>query len=682
MTDHALDAALAELLDRSRRLGADRSLTNYAGGNTSAKVAATDPVTGERRDVLLVKGSGGDLGTLTARGVAQVDLARARALEARFRAGVPEAAIVDLYAHCRFGGGGATPSIDTPLHALLDAAHVDHLHPDAVIALAVAADGPALVARCYGDEVGWLDWLRPGYELGLRLRDLAAARPGLVGVVLGGHGLITWADDSATCEARSRELVARADAFRQEHGRVGPLGPVARSRAPLAAGARRTAVVALAPVVRGLAASERPVVGHFADPPGLLDFLSRERALAVVRLGTSCPDHFLRTRVRPLVLDLPADAPHEARVEGLRDAFAAYREDYRAYYARHADPASPPMRGTDPTVVLVPGLGMWSFAPDPAEARITGEFLQNAVAAMEGAEALSAYAPIPEAEKFGIEYWELEERKLRARPPAPALAGRIALVVGGASGIGRAIACRLLADGACVAVADHDLAAAEGWAAGAGRPERVLAVHADVRDDASVRDAVDAVVARFGGLDIVVNSAGIAAASALLETSLAEWERVHDVVSTGSFVCARESARVLVAQGIGGQIVQVVSKNAVVAGPSNAAYSTAKASQAHLVRVLAAELGAHGIRVNGVNPDAVVRGSGIFQGDWLRDRASAYGVEPEELPSFYASRTLLKQEVTPDDVAAAVRVLVGDDLSRTTGLLVPVDAGLAPAFLR
>jgi rhamnulose-1-phosphate aldolase/alcohol dehydrogenase len=671
---------IVALVERSNRLGADQRVTNYGGGNTSAKLTLPDPVTGEPTRVLAVKGSGGDLGTLTAAGLALLRLDHLLALEALRRSGIGEDELVARYADCAFGTGGATPSIDTPLHALVDAAHVDHLHPDAMIALATAVDGAVLTARCYGDEVAWLDWQRPGFDLGLALRDLRASRPQMAGAILGGHGAICWADTSDACEALSLRLIAQAEAFLAEHGRPDPLGPVVAGFEALDHETRRAEAAALAPVVRGLAASERPLVGHFSDAPAVLDFLSRARAGEIAALGTSCPDHFLRTKVRPLLLDLPPSARRADRVARLHELHIAYRADYAAYYDAHAEPASPAMRGADAAIVLLPGVGMFSFGVDAATARVAGEFYVNAINVARGASSVSTYAPISDREKFRVEYWELEERKLQMRPPARPLQGRIALVTGGASGIGLAIGQRLAAEGACVAVVDLDREAAE--KAAAELPGPAIGLVADVTDEAAVDAAFAATALAFGGVDIVVNNAGFAAAASLLDTTVEVWDALHAVLARGSFLVARAAAAAMVAQGRGGDLVYIVSKNAVVAGPENIAYGSAKADQAHQVRLLAAELGPVGIRVNGVNPDGVVKGSGIFSGEWLEQRAAAYGVAPEELGQHYASRTLLGAEVLPSHVADAVFALVGGDLSRTTGLLVPVDGGLAAAFLR
>ncbi len=676
-----MHSAVDALLERSNRLGADRRVTNYGGGNTSAKVTLEDSVTGAPVQVLVVKGSGGDLGTLTEPGLAYLDLGRVLGLEAVHATGVHEDDIVALYARCSFAHGGAIPSIDTPLHAFIDVDHVDHLHPDSIIALAAAADGPALVERCFAGRVGWIDWLRPGFELGLALRAFRRAHPLAVGCVMGGHGIISWADTSLGCEALSLELIATAEAFLAAHGTPAPFGAARVGFGALAGDARAREAAAVLPTLRGLVSGEGSRVAHLCDEADVLEFIASEAAPRLAALGTSCPDHFLRTKVRPLLLDLPATAPLDERLARLRVLHAEYQVDYAAYYDAHALDDSPAMRGADPAIVLLPGVGMVGLAADKATARIATEFYRNAIAVMRGAEAVSSYVPISDVEKFRVEYWELEERKLAMRPAAPPLLGKVALVTGAGSGIGRAIAIGLHAAGCCVVAADLDAERAGKVAAEIGT-ERVIAVGADVSDEDAVRGAFVAASLAFGGVDIVVNNAGFAASASLLETTVEEWDTLHAVLAKGSFLVSREGARVLIEQGRGGDIVYIVSKNALVAGPSNIAYGAAKADQAHQVRLLAAELGVHGVRVNGINPDGVVRGSGIFSGEWLAQRADAYGVEPEDLGGFYASRTLLGREVLPEHVAEAVHVLVAGGLSRTTGLLIPVDGGLASAFLR
>jgi rhamnulose-1-phosphate aldolase/alcohol dehydrogenase len=672
----------AALLARSNRLGSDPRNTNYAGGNTSAKGPAADPVTGQPAELMWVKGSGGDLGTLTADGLAVLRLDRLRALTGVYPGVEREDEMVAAFDYCLFGKGGAAPSIDTAMHGLLDPPHVDHLHPDSGIALATAANGERLTRDCFGGRVAWVPWRRPGFQLGLDIAAVARDNPDLIGVVLGGHGITAWGNSSDQCEANSLEIITTARRYLDENGRSDPFGPDIQGYLPLAEAQRRARASALAPVIRGLASTDRRQLGHFTDSPAVLDFLARREHPRLAALGTSCPDHFLRTKVRPMLLDLPAAAPLDEAAARLAELHAAYREDYRAYYERHATADSPPMRGADPAVVLVPGVGMFSFGADKQTARVAGEFYLNAINVMRGAESVSQYEPISEAEKFRIEYWALEEAKLARRPKPKVLATRVALVTGGGSGIGRATARRLAADGACVVVADRDEAAARKVAEEIGSADVAVEVVADVTDEEAVAAAFAAAVLAFGGVDLVVNNAGLSISRPLLETTAADWDLQHDVMAKGSFLVSREAARVLRDQDMGGDIVYICSKNSVVAGPDNVAYGAAKADQAHQVRLLAAELGQFGIRVNGINPDGVVQGSGIFAGGWGAKRAAVYGVPEDELGAFYARRTLLKREVLPEHVAAAVAALASGGLSLTTGLHIPVDGGVAAAFLR
>jgi rhamnulose-1-phosphate aldolase/alcohol dehydrogenase len=673
---------VAALLARSNRLGSDPRNTNYAGGNASVKAEADDPVTGEPVPLLWVKGSGGDLGTLTADGLAVLRLDRLRELTGVYRGPEHEDEMVAAFDFCLHGKGGAAPSIDTAMHGLVEAAHVDHLHPDAGIALAAAADGEALTRACFGDRVAWVPWRRPGFQLGLDIAEVKRASPGAIGVILGGHGITAWGATSDECEANSLEIIATAQRYLDTHGRADPFGPVIPGYEPLPEAERRARAAEVAPVIRGLASTDRPQVGRFTDAPVVLGFLARGKHPALAALGTSCPDHFLRTKVAPLVLDLPASAPLPEVTARLGELHADYRIGYRAYYERHADASSPAMRGADPAIVLVPGVGMFSFGADAQTARVAGEFYVNAINVMAGAESVSTYCPIPESEKFRIEYWELEEAKLRRRPGPKPLATRVALVTGGGSGIGRATAQRLAAEGACVVVADRDGQAAEAVAGDIGSADVAIAATTDVTDEASIAQAFAAAALAFGGVDLVVNNAGLSISKPLAETTAADWDLQHDVMARGSFLVSRAAARIMRAQRMGGDIVYICSKNAVFAGPSNVAYGAAKADQAHQVRLLAAELGEDGIRVNGINPDGVVRGSGIFAGGWGAQRAAVYGIPESELGAFYAKRTLLGREVLPEHVAAAVLVLTAGELSLTTGLLIPVDAGVAAAFLR
>ncbi len=601
--------------------------------------------------------------------------------------------MVAAFDYTLHGKGGAAPSIDTAMHGLVDAAHVDHLHPDSGIAIATAADGEALTAKIFGDRVVWVPWRRPGFQLGLDIAEIKAANPQAIGCILGGHGITAWGDTSEESERNSLWIIDTAAAYIAEHGKADPFGDVLDGYEALEASERRAKAAALAPTIRGLASHDRPMVGHFTDAPEVLDFLARAEHPRLAALGTSCPDHFLRTKVKPMLLDLPADASVEASIARLKELHEAYRADYQAYYDRFAstgsanEPSSPAIRGADPLIVLVPGVGMFSYGANKQTARVAGEFYVNAINVMRGAEALSTYAPISDAEKFRIEYWALEEAKLQRMPKPKPHATRIALVTGAASGIGKAIATRLAAEGACVVIADLDLekaqaAAAEIGAAFPNSEDVVIGVAANVTDAAAVQRAIDDTVLAFGGLDLVVNNAGLSLSKPLLETTEADWNLQHDVMAKGSFLVSKAAARVLIDQGLGGDVIYISSKNSVFAGPNNIAYSATKADQAHQVRLLAVELGQYGIKVNGINPDGVVRGSGIFASGWGANRAKTYGIEEEKLGEFYAQRTILKREVLPEHVANAVVVLTGPELSHTTGLHIPVDAGVAAAFLR
>ncbi|WP_442855774.1 bifunctional aldolase/short-chain dehydrogenase [Agrococcus sp. Marseille-P2731] len=674
--------AVEQLIGRSNRLGADPRNTNYAGGNTSAKGVDRDPASGEPVELVWVKGSGGDLGTLTASGLAALRLDRVRGLEAVYPGIEREDEMVAAFDYCLHGKGGAAPSIDTAMHALVEKPHVDHLHPDAGIAIATAADGPQLTERIYGGKVVWVPWRRPGFQLGLDIREIQRANPDAVGCILGGHGITAWGETSEEAEQSSLWIIQTAAAYLSEHGRQEPFGAAVPGFGALPPVERRARAAALAAQVRAIASADRPMVGHFTDDAVVTDFLERDGHRRLAELGTSCPDHFLRTKVKPLVLDLPADAPVEEAVARLQELHERYREDYAAYYAAHATEDSPAMRGADPAIVLIPGVGMFSFGKDKQTARVAGEFYINAINVMRGAESVSTYAPISDAEKFRIEYWALEEAKLQRQPKPRSHAGRVALVTGAASGIGKAIATRLAAEGACVVIADLSLEKAQEAAAELGSSDVAIGVQCDVTKEPEVQAAVDATLLAFGGIDLVVNNAGLSLSRSLLETTEADWDLQHDVMAKGSFLVSRAAASALIAQGMGGDIIYISSKNSVFAGPNNIAYSAAKADQAHQVRLLAAELGQHGVRVNGINPDGVVRGSGIFAGGWGASRAKVYGVKEEELGKYYAGRTLLGREVLPDHVANAVVALTGPELTHTTGLHVPVDSGVAAAFLR
>jgi rhamnulose-1-phosphate aldolase/alcohol dehydrogenase len=678
----AVNPTVAELIGRSNRLGADPKNTNYAGGNTSAKGSEVDPVTGEEVSLLWVKGSGGDLGTLKPEGLAALRLDRLKALVGVYPGVEREDEMVAAFDYCLHGKGGAAPSIDTAMHGLVEAAHVDHLHPDSGIAIATAADGERLTEVIFGDKVAWVPWRRPGFQLGLDISGVKDANPQAVGCVLGGHGITAWGDTSEEAEANSLWIIDTAAAYIAEHSKAEPFGPALDGYGSLPEVERHAKAAALAATLRSIASADAPMVGHYTDDVRVLEFLASTEHPRLAGLGTSCPDHFLRTKVKPLVLDLPADASVADSITRLKELHEAYRVDYQGYYDRNADADSPAIRGADPAIILVPGVGMFSYGKNKQTARVAGEFYLNAINVMRGAEGLSTYAPIDEAEKFRIEYWALEEAKLARLPKPKPLAGRIALVTGAASGIGKAIATRLVAEGACVVIADLDAATAQAAAAELGTSDVAIGIAANVTDEDAVQAAVDATVLAFGGLDLVVNNAGLSLSKALLDTTVADWDLQHNVMAKGSFLVSRAAAKVLIEQQLGGDIVYISSKNSIFAGPNNIAYSATKADQAHQVRLLAAELGEHGVKVNGINPDGVVRGSGIFAGGWGAKRAAVYGVEEEDLGKYYAQRTLLKREVLPEHVANAVFVLCSADLSHTTGLHIPVDAGVAAAFLR
>jgi rhamnulose-1-phosphate aldolase len=673
---------VADLITRSNRLGSDPKNTNYAGGNTSAKGTEIDPVTGEPVELLWVKGSGGDLGTLTESGLAALRLDRMRALVDVYPGLEREDEMVAAFDYCLHGKGGAAPSIDTAMHGLVDAAHVDHLHPDSGIAIATAADGEELTKKIFGDKVVWVPWRRPGFQLGLDIAEIKKANPQAIGTILGGHGITAWGDTSEESERNSLWIIETAEAYINANGKANPFGGVRAGYEALPEAERLAKAAALAATIRGLASHDAPMVGHFTDAAVVTDFLASERAPELAALGTSCPDHFLRTKVKPMILDLPADASVEDSIARLKELHEAYRADYAAYYDAYATDESPAMRGADPLIVLVPGVGMFSYGKNKQTARVAGEFYINAINVMRGAESLSTYAPISDEEKFRIEYWALEEAKLQRMPKPKTHQGRVAFVTGAASGIGKAIATRLAKEGACVVVADLDLEKAQAAAAELGNTDVAIGVAANVADADGVQAAIDATLLAFGGIDLVVNNAGLSLSKPLLETTEKDWDLQHDVMAKGSFLVSKAAALPLIQQGMGGDIIYISSKNSVFAGPNNIAYSATKADQAHQVRLLAVELGEHGVRVNGINPDGVVRGSGIFAAGWGANRAATYGVKEEDLGQFYANRTILKREVVPENVADAVFVLTGPELSRTTGLHIPVDSGVAQAFVR
>lgn len=686
--DESRAAAMSEperLVYRSNLLGSDRRITNYGGGNTSAKVMETDPLTGEAVEVLWVKGSGGDLGTMTHAGLASLYMDRLRRLKALYRGVEHEDEMVARLPHCTFDLNPRAASIDTPLHAFVPHAHVDHMHPDAVIAIAAARDSKALTEEIFGNAIGWLPWKRPGFELGLWLERFCLENPHAEGVVLESHGLFTWGNTAGQCYETTIATINRAIAWFEDRAGGRPAFG-GEKHAPLPAADRRAVAARLMPALRGMISGAGRKVGHFDDSDAVLEFVGAAGMEALAALGTSCPDHFLRTKIRPLAVDFdPASPDIERTLAGLPAALQAYREAYGAYYRRCRLPDSPPMRDPDAVVYLVPGVGMVTFAADKTTARISAEFYVNAVNVMRGASSVSAYRGLPEREAFGIEYWALEEAKLQRLPARKPLAGKVALVTGGAGGIGRAIADRLLCEGACVVLADIDREAldmAQDNLAGRHGADRVRGVRLDVTSESEVADAFAFSACEFGGLDILISNAGISSAAPVDETELSQWSRNMDILATGYFLVAREAFRLMKAQKTGGAIVFIASKNGLAASPNASAYCTAKAAEIHLARCLALEGAEFGIRVNTVNPDAVLRGSGIWSGEWREQRAAAYGMAPEELEEHYRQRSLLKLSVYPEDVAEAAWFLVSDMASKSTGNVFNVDAGNAQAFPR
>jgi rhamnulose-1-phosphate aldolase/alcohol dehydrogenase len=673
------------LLYRSNLLGSDKRITNFGGGNTSAKIPAKDPLTGKDVQVLWVKGSGGDLGTMKLDGFATLYMDKFLSLESFYQGSNSDSVLVPLYSHCTFNLNPRAASIDTPLHGLVDRAHVDHMHPDALIAIAAAADSRALTKEIYGDEIGWLPWIRPGYELGLALRTFTRENPKARGVVLEAHGVFTWADTAQACYENTLDVINRATVWLAERSRgKQPFGVVRPSA--LSAEKRREVAAAIMPRIRGLISGTTRKVGHFDDSAAVLEFVGSEKLQALADLGTSCPDHFLRTKIWPLVL--PFDAANESVEQFTRRitaAVEAYRQRYTAYYERCKRDGSPNIRDTNPVVYLVPGVGMITFAADKATARIAGEFYINAINVMRGAAAVSTYRGLAEQEAFDIEYWDLEEAKLQRMPKPKPLAGRIALITGGAGGIGLATARRLMDEGACVMLCDIDRDALAEVEAGLKKQygaDVVASCWVDVTREDAVIGGFRESAWKFGGLDICISNAGIASASPVDETSLATWQKNMDILSTGYFLVARSSFQLMKSQTIGGAIVFIGSKNALAASPGAAAYCTAKAAELHLARCLALEGAPVGIRVNVVNPDAVLRGSRIWQGEWAQQRAEQYKTSPDELEAVYRERSLLKRSVYPEDVAEAVAFLASERASKSTGNIINVDAGNAAAFTR
>lgn len=683
----AVAAKLSEaelLLYRSNLLGSDKRITNFGGGNTSAKVAMTDRLSGRQVDVLWVKGSGGDLGGIKLDGFATLYLDKLQSLKASYGGLASEDQMVAHLPHCTFNLNPRAASIDTPLHAYIDKKHVDHMHPDSVIAIAACANSRALTEKVFGGDLGWLPWQRPGFDLGLKLEALSKAQPRLKGIVLEGHGLFTWGDTSKSCYEITLAIIKRAEDWLEANSRQPPFG--GRKCSPLAAPDRQAVAARLMPLLRGKISKGEYKLGHFDDCVTVLDFVCSADLQPLAALGTSCPDHFLRTKIRPLVLEFdPVTQDFDQLVAGLDDALIAYRADYIAYYARCKHGDSPAVRDANPIIYLIPGIGMLSFAKDKATARIAGEFYVNAINVMRGANGVDVYVGLPEQEAFDIEYWLLEEAKLRRMPQPKSMAGRIALVTGGAGGIGQAVARRLLKEGACVMLTDIDseaLDSAERSLTAVFGQDSVATTRANITSEQDVEGILSATALRFGGVDMLISNAGIASSAALEDTTLEMWERNQSILVTGYFLASRSAFRVMKQQQLGGSMVFVASKNGLVASAGASAYCTAKAAEIHLARCLALEGAAFGIRVNVVNPDAVIRGSRIWDGKWKAERAASNKIGSEDIEEFYRQRSLLKLSVLPEDVAEAIHFFASDASAKSTGNILNVDAGNAGSFTR
>ncbi|MCF6408028.1 bifunctional aldolase/short-chain dehydrogenase [Chitinophaga filiformis] len=679
---------VALLIYRSNLLGADLRLTNYGGGNTSCKVMAKDPLTGKQTEVMWVKGSGGDLGTLKRSGLAALYVERLHSLENIYKGIEQEDEMVELFNHCIFDLSSKAPSIDTPLHGFLPFKHIDHLHPDAAIAIAAARNGERITKELFGGTIGWVPWQRPGFDLGLQLRQCLRDNPGIRGIMLGSHGLFTWGDTAYESYVNTLEVIERCAAYLEEHyGKKGPVFGGARITSP-APEVRRKQAAALAPVLRGLCSAHTRMVGHFTDDPRVLEFINSKDLDRLAPLGTSCPDHFLRTKISPLVLPLEPQAVLDdaaAVKQQLEPLFAAYRQMYTDYYNTCRHPNSPALRDPNPVVILYPGVGMFTFSKDKQTARVAAEFYTNAINVMKGAEAISEYTALPRQEAFDIEYWLLEEAKLQRMPKPKALSGRIALITGSAGGIGKAIAKRFADEGACVVINDNDAtrlqSAKEEFAKQYGQDVFTTAI-LDVTKSSDIKEAYDVASLAFGGVDMVINCAGLSISKPLEAHTEKDWDLLYDVLVKGQFLVTQLGVEVMRKQDLGGDVINIVSKNALMSGPNNAGYGSAKAAQLHLSRLNAAELGKDGIRVNVVNPDAVIADSKIWEGDWAAGRAKAYGVTVEELPAYYAKRTLLNQVILPEDIANACFAITGGLLSKSTGNVINVDGGVAAAFVR
>ncbi|RVU01015.1 bifunctional aldolase/short-chain dehydrogenase [Mucilaginibacter limnophilus] len=679
---------VALLIYRSNLLGADLRLTNYGGGNTSCKVTAKDPLTGQDVEVMWVKGSGGDLGTLKKSGLAALYVDRLRSLKNIYRGVEFEDEMVELFNHCIFDLSSKAPSIDTPLHGFLPFAHIDHLHPDAAIAIAAAKDGRKITEELFGGTIGWVEWKKPGFELGLQLKACLDANPGIRGIMLGSHGLFTWGDTAYESYINTLEVIEKcAEYLEQNYGKKGPTFGGQKLES-LDADARKKQAAALAPVLRGFCSSQTKMIGHFTDDTRVLEYINSNDLDRLAPLGTSCPDHFLRTKISPLVLELDKNAELSdvtALKEQLAPAFEAYRQMYADYYNTCKHDNSPAIRDANPVVILYPGVGMFTFAKDKQTARVAAEFYINAINVMKGAEAISEYTSLPRQEAFDIEYWLLEEAKLQRMPKSKILSGRVALVTGSAGGIGKAIAKKFVQEGAVVILNDMNAerleGAAEEFKAQFGKDAYTTAV-LDVTSANQIKAAFDTAALAFGGVDIIVNNAGLSISKTIADHTEKDWDLLYDVLVKGQFFVTQAAVSVMKKQDIGGDIINIVSKNALVSGPNNAGYGSAKAAQLHLSRLNAAELGADKIRVNVVNPDAVISDSNIWAGGWAEGRAKAYGVTVEELPAYYAKRTLLNEIILPEDIANACVAITGGLLNKSTGNVINVDGGVAAGFVR
>jgi rhamnulose-1-phosphate aldolase/alcohol dehydrogenase len=679
---------VALLLYRSNLLGADLRLTNYGGGNTSCKADAVDPLTGKTAEVMWIKGSGGDIGTLKRNGLAALYVERLRSLKNIYKGIEQEDEMVELFNHCIYDLNSKAPSIDTPLHGFLPFKHIDHLHPDAAIAIAAAKDGKQITHDLFNGTIGWVDWQKPGFDLGLQLKACLDENPGIRGIMLGSHGLFTWGDTAYESYINTLEVIEICATYLEEnYGKKGPIFGGQKLAGPDKI-ARDAQAALLAPILRGFCSSERHMVGHFTDDPRVLEFINSNDLDRLAPLGTSCPDHFLRTKISPLVLTLSPDedlSDPAVIKEKLAPAFVAYRKLYADYYETCKHPNSPAIRDANPVIILYPGIGLFSFSKDKQTTRVAAEFYTNAINVMKGAEAISEYTSLPRQEAFNIEYWLLEEAKLQRMPKPKALSGKIALVTGSAGGIGKAIAKKFVDEGAVVVINDNDAGrlanADEEFKQQYGKDAYTTAL-LDVTSGDDINNAFHKAALVFGGVDIVVNCAGLSISKPIEEHTDKDWDLLYDVLVKGQFKVTQAAVAVMRKQAIGGDILNIVSKNALVSGPNNAGYGSAKAAQLHLSRLNAAELGGDKIRVNVVNPDAVISDSKIWEGDWAAGRAKAYGVKVEELPAFYAKRTLLDQIILPEDIANACLVFVGGALSKSTGNVLNVDGGVAMAFVR